>query len=181
MSDEQLHVKVQYAAQDTAVAQRARAAFDAWVASKLHEQSTDVEGVTLERDEVAYCAIEGTVLVEPGPAGTANVTDAGRLVVTSQRCVFVGSTGSTEWPYSKLLGYSLDDQAVAMFDVSGQPTCGVRYGAEVEPRIDATIAAAIARSRGEEEHAALVHHFEQEYRRAHDAWEQAGVHSPPTS
>ena len=36
------------------------------------------------------------------------MTDTGSFVVTNQRCVFVGSKRSTDWAFSKLLGYSLD-------------------------------------------------------------------------
>ena len=108
---------------------------DAWAASKLHNASTDVEGVKLKRGEVVYCAIEDAGLVELRRAEVPTVTDTGSFVVTNQRCVFVGSKRSTDWSYSKLLGYSLDGEAVAMFDVSNrQNATGVKYRLENEPR-----------------------------------------------
>jgi hypothetical protein len=183
MSENRMQDKVEKAAPDssTRVAQRARHAFDAWVASKLHNESTDVEGVVLKRGEVAYCAIEGAGLVTPRRNDARAVTDTGSFVVTNQRCVFVGSKRSTEWAYSKLVSYSFDGEALAIFNVSNrQKPSGVKYDLEVGPKIDAVIAAAIARFRGADEYAALVDQLEQDYHRAHAEWEEAGAHAPPT-
>jgi|SRR5215211_3317710 len=184
MDQERKQAQPETSGQDNAtrLGQRTRHAFDAWVASKLHDESTDVEGVKLKRGEVAYCAIDGAALVQAGRAEAPSVTDTGLLVVTNQRCVFVGPKRTTEWAYSKLLGYSLDGEAVAMFNVSNrQKTTGVKYNVESEPQIDATIAAAIARFHGEEEHAALVDALEQDYRRSFAEWEEVGSHAPPTA
>ncbi|CAN0263053.1 unnamed protein product, partial [Phaeothamnion confervicola] len=46
--------------------------------------------------------------------------DTGLFVVTNQRCIFIGGKRSTEWAYAKLLGFSLDGEAVAMFNVSNR-------------------------------------------------------------
>jgi hypothetical protein len=162
--------------------QQTRHAWDALVASKLHNERSDVEGVKLRRGEVAYCAIDGVGLVEPRRAEAPTVTDTGLFVVTNQRCVFVGSKRTTEWAYSKLVGYSLEGEAVAMFNVSNrQKATGVTYSVEIEPQIDATIAAAVARFHGEAEHAVLVDELEQDHRRAYAEWEEAGSHAPPTA
>src|SRR5678816_19837 len=61
----------------TQLGQQARRAWDAWVASKLHHESTAVAGVNLKRGEVAYCTIEEAGLVEPDQAGATTVTDTG--------------------------------------------------------------------------------------------------------
>jgi len=160
----------------------ARRAWDVLEASKLHDERTEVEGVKLKRGEVAYCVVEGAGLVEPRREGAFAVTDTGVFVVTDQRCVFVGAKRSTEWTFAKLVGYALERDAVAMFNVSNrQKTTGVQYAAEDEPRIAVTIAAAIARFRGEDEHAALVNELEEDHRRAFAEWEEAGSHTPPTA
>jgi len=160
---------------------QARHARDAWEASKLHEESTDVEGVKLKRGEVVYRAIEDAGLVELR-AKEPTVTDAGSFVVTNQRCVFVGAKRSTEWAYSKLLDHSHEGEAVVMFNVSNrQKATGVKYPVEIGPVVDATIAAAIARFHGEDEHAALVDALHEDYRRAFAEWEVAGSHVPPTA
>ena len=162
--------------------ERTRRAWDALVAAKLHDERSDVEGVKLKRGEVAYFSIDGVGLVESRRAEASDVTDTGLFVVTNQRCVFVGSRRKTEWAYSKLLGYSLDGEAVAMFTVSNrQKATGVKYAGDIEPQIDATIAAAIARFHGEAEHAKLVNEFEQDHHRAFAEWEEAGSHAPPTA
>jgi len=161
--------------------ERTRRAWDALVAAKLHDERSDVEGVKLKRGEVAYFSI-GAGLVEPRRAEASAVTDTGLFVVTNQRCVFVGSKRNTEWAYSKLLEYSLEGEAVAMFTVSNrQKTTGVTYAVDVEPQIGATIAAAIARFHGEAEHAELVNKLEQDHQRAFAEWEEAGSHAPPTA
>jgi len=166
----------------TQLGQQARRAWDAWVASKLHHESTAVAGVNLKRGEVAYCTIEEAGLVEPDQAGATTVTDTGVFVVTNDRCVLVGSRRTTEWVYANLLGYSADREALTMFNVrSGQKKTGVKYTVETAPRVDATIAAAIARFHGEDEHAAVVAELEQAYRRAYAEWEELGSHSPPTA
>jgi hypothetical protein len=166
----------------TRLGQQARDAWAALMASKLHDERTPVEGVDLERDEVAYCVVEDARLVEPRRGGPQTETDSGLFVVTNTRCVFVGPERSTEWAYSKLLEYSLEGESVAMFRVSDrEKTTGVRYTVESTPQIDATIAAAIARFHGEDEHAALVDELEQDHHRIFAEWEEASSHVPPTA
>jgi hypothetical protein len=184
MVEERRQARPVAAAQDetTRLGEQSRHARAAWEASKLDDESSNVDGVKLKRGEVVYCTIEDAELVELRRAEVPVVTDTGSFVVTNQRCVFVGSKRSTSWAYSKLLDYSLDGEAVAMFDVSSrQKTTGVRYRVEIEPQIDATIAAAIARFQGEDEHAALVNALHEDYRRAFDEWEAACSHVPPTA
>ena len=162
--------------------ERTRHAWDALVAAKLHDERGDVEGVKLKRGEVAYVSIDGVQLVEPRRAEASTVTDTGLFVVTNQRCVFVGSKRKTEWAYSKLLEYSLEGEAMAIFNVSNrQKATGVKYTVDHEPQIDATIAAAIARFHGDAEHAALLNKLEEDHRRAFAEWEEAGSHAPPTA
>jgi hypothetical protein len=164
----------------TRLGNQARHARAAWEASKLPSESSDVDGVKLKRGEVVYCTIEDAELVEVRRADVPIVTDTGSFVVTNQRCVFVGSKRSTGWAYSKLVGYSLDGEAVAMFNVSNrQKASGVKYSVEIEPQVDATIAAAIARFQGDDEHAAFVNALHEDYRRAFAEWEVACSHVPP--
>jgi hypothetical protein len=184
MVGEHKQVKSEATGQDNAsrLGERTRRAWRALSAAKLHDERSDVEGVKLKRGEVAYFAIDGAGLVEPRRAEASTVTDTGLFVVTNQRCVFVGSKRKTEWAYSKLLEYSLEGEALAMFTVSNrQKATGVKYAVDIEPQIDATIAAAIARFHGETEHAELVNELEEEHRRAFAEWEEAGSHVPPTA
>jgi hypothetical protein len=165
----------------TQLGQQTRDAWAAFRASQLHD-SVVVEGVKLKRGEVAYCVVEGAELIEPRRAEPLTVTDTGLFAVTNKRCVFVGSKRSTEWAYSKLLEYALEGEAVAIFTVSNrQKATGVRYTVDRAPHIDATIAAAIARSHGEDEHAALVDELEQDHHKLFAEWEQASSHVPPTA
>jgi hypothetical protein len=111
------------------------------------------------------------------------ITDRGMFVVTSQRCLFNGDKKSTQWEYSKLLGYSLDGEAIAIFNVSNrQKATGVAYTTEVEPIFDSMIAAAIAKFHSDEAHAEVVAELEQDYRDAYDRWQQSqtGALPPPT-
>jgi hypothetical protein len=101
-------------------------------------------------------------------------TDIGRFVVTNQRALFIGHKKSTEWAWSKLLGFSLEGEALAIFNVSNrQKATGVLYSPEVEPVFDALIAAAIAQFQGPESYAALVAELNEDWRFAHTAWEQS--------
>jgi hypothetical protein len=184
MVGERKQAKSEATVQDNTIGlgKRTRHAWDALVAAKLHDERSDVEGVKLKRGEVAYLSIDGVGLVEPRRAEASTVTDTGMFVVTNQRCVFVGSKRKTEWVYSKLVEYSLEGEAVAMFNVSNrQKTTGVKYAVDLEPRIEATITAAIARFHSDAEHAALVNELEQDHRRAYAEWEEAGSHAPPTA
>jgi hypothetical protein len=152
------------------------------MASKLHDERTLVEGFDLEPGEVAYCVAEDAGLVQPDGAEPLTASDSGLFVVTDRRCVFVGPERSTEWAYSKLLDYSLEGDSVAMFRVSDrQKTTGVRYTVESTPHIDATIAAAVARFHGEDEHVALVDELEQDHHRIFAEWEEVSSHVPPTA
>jgi hypothetical protein len=103
------------------------------------------------------------------------VTDTGLFVVTSQRCLFVGSKRTTEWAYAKLLGFSLDGEAIAIFNVSNrQKATGVMYTTEVEHILDPLIAAAIAKFESDEAHEAVVAELGQAYTEAYRAWEASG-------
>ena len=102
------------------------------------------------------------------------VTDTGLFVVTSQRCIFVGQKKTTEWAFDKLVGYSLDGEAIAIFNVSNrQKATGVMYTVAVEPMFDSMIAAAIARFQGEDAHAEVVAELAADYQTAHAAWQQS--------
>jgi len=100
--------------------------------------------------------------------------DTGLFAVTNQRCLFVGGKRTTEWLYTKLVGFSLDGAATAVFNVSNrQKASGVVYTADVEHICDTVIAAAIAQFQGPEQHAALVAELEADYRVAWHEWRTA--------
>ena len=102
------------------------------------------------------------------------ITDTGLFVITNQRCVFVGQKKTTEWAFAKLVGYSLDGEAIAIFNVSNrQKATGVAYTVEVEPIYDSMIAAAIARFQSEEAHAEVVTELEHDYKVAWQLWKQS--------
>ena len=108
------------------------------------------------------------------------VIDTGTFAVTDQRCVFVGTKRSTEWSYSKLLGFSLDGDALVIFNVSNrQKASGVLYGKEHEAIFDTLIAAAIARFQGRDSHEQLIAEFEQVYREDYAAWQHAAQLARP--
>ncbi len=112
------------------------------------------------------------------------VIDSGLFVITNQRCLFVGSKRSTEWAYSKLLGFSLEGVGVAIFNVSNrQKASGVSYSPNLETVFDAIVAAAIARFQGEDSHRALVAELEANYAATYNAWnslQTAGPSALPT-
>jgi hypothetical protein len=104
-------------------------------------------------------------------------TDTGKFVLTNQRCVFVGSKRTTEWAFSKLMGFSLEGEGLALFNVSNrQRTTGVFYGPDHETGLDAMIAAAIAKFSGDEAYAQLLDEMEADYRAAYARWD--GLNTP---
>jgi hypothetical protein len=99
------------------------------------------------------------------------VIDTGVGVVTNQRMVFVGGKRSTEWAYAKLLGFSLDMDGMAIFNVSNrQKASGFAYPPEVDNRVDAVVSAAIAAFQGPEDHDAVVSDLLADYREKFNAW-----------
>jgi hypothetical protein len=104
------------------------------------------------------------------------VIDTGVGVITNQRLVFVGSRRSTEWAYTKLLGFSLELDGMAIFNVSNrQKASGFAYQPEVDHVVDAVVTAAIAAFQSPEDHAAVVEELLTIYREAYDAWNTASV------
>ena len=102
------------------------------------------------------------------------VIDTGLFVVTNQRCLFVGTKRTTEWLYSKLIGFSLDGHATAIFNVSNrQKASGVFYGSTVEHICDIVIAASIAQFQGADTHASLLAELDADYRIAWQEWQTA--------
>ena len=103
------------------------------------------------------------------------VIDTGLFAVTNQRCLFVGSKRTTEWLYTKLVGFSLaEGTGGALFNVSNrQKSSGVQYTHTAQHVCDTVIAAAIAQFQGPAEHAALVNELEAEYRSAWQQWQTA--------
>ena len=110
------------------------------------------------------------------------VIDTGLFVVTNQRCLFVGAKRTTEWLYSKLVGFSLDGHATAVFNVSNrQKASGVFYGSTVEHICDTVIAAAIAQFQGPEAHSAILAELDTDYRTAWQEWQTAEQPALPTA
>lgn len=104
-------------------------------------------------------------------------TDSGTFVATNQRFLFVGSKRTTEWALSKLVGFSLDGTpGTAVFNVTNrQKPSGLLYGVEHEQKVEAVIAAIIAREQSPTSHAALLSELADEVRGAADA---AGLSVP---
>lgn len=98
-------------------------------------------------------------------------TDEGLFVVTDRRCIFIGTKRTTEWAFNKLVGYSTDGPGTAFFNVTNrQKTTGVLFGTEIEHRVDATIAAAIARHTSDEAHTELLAAMRSEYEHVYATW-----------
>lgn len=99
------------------------------------------------------------------------VIDTGLGVVTNQRMIFVGSKRTTEWTYSKLLGFSLEGDSMAIFNVSNrQKASGFAYSPEFDTMVDAIVSAAIAAFTSPEDHAAVVDGYLEDYTLANAAW-----------
>jgi hypothetical protein len=112
------------------------------------------------------------------------VIDTGTGVVTNQRMMFIGDKRSTEWAYAKLLGFSLEQENIALFNVSNrQKASGFAYQADFDHIVDAVVSAATAAYLGPEEHAAVVANFLGAYTEAYAAWQtvnaQLNLASPP--
>ena len=83
--------------------------------------------------------------------------DRGVFVVTNQRCLFIGSKRTSEWACSKLLGYMLARNCVALFNVSNrQKTTGVQYDRKQETMVAYAIAGSIAAFSGTQAHQSLL-------------------------
>jgi hypothetical protein len=112
----------------------------------------------------------------PGPEEVTS-TDVGTFVITSQRCVFVGSRRTTEWAYSKLIGMSLDYTDGVLISVSNrQKPSGVLYGGGLDDVVDCLLTAAIAKFQGSEEHARVVEDLRLAWQEAYDRWASADAH-----
>jgi hypothetical protein len=99
------------------------------------------------------------------------VIDDGNFLVTNQRFIFAGGKRTVEWAYAKLVGFSLEQPGMSIFNVSNrQKASGVAYLTAIDHVVDAVVAAAIARYQGEAEHAAVVAELEDEYRHAWNDW-----------
>jgi hypothetical protein len=108
------------------------------------------------------------------------VIDTGVGVVTNQRMLFVGGKRSTEWAYAKLLGFSLELDGMAIFNVTNrQKASGYAYPPEVDHRVDAVVSAAIAAFQDPEEHAAVVADLLATYREKFNAWNAAKASVEP--
>lgn len=110
------------------------------------------------------------------------VIDIGVGVVTNKRMVFVGEKRSTEWAFSKLLGFSLEGDSMAIFNVSNrQKASGFAYGAEHDTVVDAIVSAAIAAFSSAEDHAAVIDGYLEDYTLARAEWAELNQQlNPPT-
>lgn len=97
---------------------------------------------------------------------TPTLIDKGTAVITDQRIIFLGSKRTTEWAFSKLLGFSLDDEAMAIFNVSNrQKASGLLYGKVNDSDVDAVLSAAIARFTSSDDHQAVVESYAEALRK----------------
>lgn len=107
------------------------------------------------------------------------VIDIGVGVITNQRMVFVGSKRTTEWAFSKLVGFSLDEDGMAIFNVSNrQKASGFAYQPQVDHIVDAVVTAAIAQYQSPEDHTAVVEELAGIYRDVYAAWDEASTGNP---
>jgi hypothetical protein len=140
------------------------------------------QGVSLRLAKGVTYRVGGTRGVYQQGAEVLQPTDLGLFVVTNHRCIFIGSKRTTEWAFSKLVGFSLDGpDGRVIFNVSNrQRATGVMFGEgrENESIIEPVVAAAIAKFQGEEQYKALLG----EYRDALNEAERragTGVSPPP--
>lgn len=107
------------------------------------------------------------------------VIDSGRGIVTNQRMLFVGPKRTTEWAFSKLVGFSLEEDGMAIFNVSNrQKASGFAYQPDVDHIVDAVVAAAIAQYHSSEDRAAVSDELLTIYTEARAAWSAAGGEQP---
>ena len=99
------------------------------------------------------------------------IIDTGLGVVTNRRMLFIGAKRSTEWAYSKLLGYSLEHDSMAIFNVTNrQKASGFAYQTAVDHRVDAIVTAALAAFQGPEEHAEVLEAYKEAYLEVQQRW-----------
>jgi hypothetical protein len=104
------------------------------------------------------------------------IIDTGLGVITSQRMLFIGTKRTTEWSLAKLVGFSLEQDGMAIFNVSNrQKASGFAYQPDVDHIIDAVVAAAVARYQSPGSHAAVVAEFLSDYNDAYTAWQAANA------
>lgn len=90
------------------------------------------------------------------------------------------ATWRLEWAYAKLLGFSLEMDGMAIFNVANrQKASGFAYPTEVDNRVDAVVSAAIAAFQGPEEHAAVVEDLLADYREKFNAWNSLKISLDP--
>lgn len=83
--------------------------------------------------------------------------DTGTVVISDQRILFVGGKRTVEWAYPKLLGFSLDDDEMAIFNVANrQKASGIWYGSDHDLVVDAVLEAAIAKFNSADEYQAVL-------------------------
>jgi hypothetical protein len=103
------------------------------------------------------------------------ITDRGEYLVTSQRAAFRGEKRTTEWLYSKLIGFSVEGDGQAVFSVQNRTkTTGVMYGPEYEGELDGILLGAIARFQGGDEgHQEVIGELVEAYADAYGRWRAA--------
>ena len=124
---------------------------------------------------------------QPG-AEVPVAVDTGRLTVTNLRCFFAGRKRTLEWSYAKLLGYSFEVPGTLVFNVSNrQKASGVAFGESLVERVEAVIAAGVAKFHSDAHHEAVVAEIAEQYRDlqaqllAIDPSATLGSPSPPTA
>lgn len=104
------------------------------------------------------------------------IIDTGLGVITNQRITFVGGKRTTEWAYSKLLGFSLEQDGVAIFNVSNrQKASGFAYQPEVDHIVDATVSAAVAAFQSSADHGEVLANLLTEYQKTFATWSAANA------
>lgn len=85
----------------------------------------------------------------PGPE-RYQVADVGPVIITSQRMVFQGSTGTREWAFSSLIGIQHDDRRpLTLIHVANGQALGVLYSVAATSAFRFNCSLAIARFHGD--------------------------------
>ena len=107
------------------------------------------------------------------------VIDTGLGVITSQRITFIGGKRSTEWAFAKLLGFSLELDSMAIFNVSNrQKASGLAYPPSIDLVVDAVVSAAVAAFQSADDHAEVVQGYRALYEASYEKWSAANTELP---
>ena len=107
------------------------------------------------------------------------VIDTGLGVITNQRITFIGGKRSAEWAFAKLLGFSLELDSMAIFNVSNrQKASGLAYPPSTDLVVDAVVSAAVAAFQSADDLAQVVQGYRTLYEASYAKWSAANSEFP---